>query len=125
MSAFAVQVNKVYLVLEYVKLGDLINILKKRSDPSSANGDCKEKDKEEFVPLVDLEVWNIARQLVAGIRYLHFQNVLHGDIKPQVWVVWVWVWIWVLVKGYEYGYENFSLISPISPTSPTYARTCC
>lgn len=76
-----------YLVLEYVKLGDLINILKKRADPGAAAGDAKDgkdKDKEEFVPLADLEVWNIARQLVAGIRYLHFQNVLHGDIKPQV-----------------------------------------
>lgn len=62
-----------YLVLEYMKKGDLINILKKRD--SSNEGD--------FQPLSDLEVWQIFRQLIAGIRYLHFQNIVHGDIKPQ------------------------------------------
>ena len=37
-----------------------------------------------FSPLSDLELWNIFRQLTAGIRYLHYQNIVHGDIKPQV-----------------------------------------
>ena len=70
------KVNKMYLLLEYMKRGDLINILKKRNE-SENNG-------SEFTPLTDFEVWNITRQVVAGIRYLHFQNVVHGDIKPQV-----------------------------------------
>lgn len=70
------KVNKMYLLLEYMKRGDLINILKKRNE--------NENNGSEFIPLTDFEVWNITRQVVAGIRYLHYQNVVHGDIKPQV-----------------------------------------
>ena len=45
---------------------------------------AEEEDEEyNFQPLSDLELWNIFRQVAAGIRYLHFQNVVHGDIKPQ------------------------------------------
>jgi serine/threonine protein kinase len=75
------KVNKMYLVLEYMKRGDLINVLKKRGggDPNAAV-----TAESQFTPLSDFEVWNITKQLVAGIRYLHFQNVIHGDIKPQV-----------------------------------------
>ena len=67
------QVNKMYLVVEYMKKGDLINVLKSRSD-----------SKAELPTLGDSEIWNIFRQLAAGVRYLHYQNVIHGDIKPQV-----------------------------------------
>jgi [calcium/calmodulin-dependent protein kinase] kinase len=75
------KVNKMYLVLEYMKRGDLVNVLKKRGgvDPNAVV-----TAETQFSPLSDFEVWNITRQLVAGIRYLHFQNVIHGDIKPQV-----------------------------------------
>lgn len=75
------KVNKIYLLLEYVKRGDLINILRKRKSESS-NTPLAAND-ESFQSLSDLEIWNIFRQLVAGIRYLHFQNIVHGDIKPQ------------------------------------------
>jgi [calcium/calmodulin-dependent protein kinase] kinase len=68
------KVNKMYLVLEYMKKGDLINVLKKRD----GNG-----NDSDFQTLSDFEVWQIFRQLVTGIRYLHFQNIVHGDIKPQ------------------------------------------
>jgi [calcium/calmodulin-dependent protein kinase] kinase len=68
------QVNKMYLVLEYMKKGDLINILKSRHSKETASS----------TSLSDLELWNIFRQVVAGIRYLHKQNIVHGDIKPQV-----------------------------------------
>ncbi len=75
------KVNKMYLLLEYMKRGDLVNVLKKRGgvDPNAAV-----TAETQFSPLSDFEVWNITRQLVAGIRYLHFQNIIHGDIKPQV-----------------------------------------
>ena len=79
-------VNKMYLVLEYMKKGDLINILKGR-EVKPAEG--QEKDtrtsaiKSVFTPLSDQELWNIFRQVAAGIRYLHYQNIVHGDIKPQ------------------------------------------
>jgi [calcium/calmodulin-dependent protein kinase] kinase len=71
------KVNKMYLILEYMKKGDMINILKTR------NGDKASDDDFNFQPLSDLELWNIFRQVAAGIRYLHYQNVVHGDIKPQ------------------------------------------
>lgn len=72
-------VNKMYLILEYMKKGDLINILEKNSG-ADAGGTEKVSG---FTPLSDLELWNIFRQVAAGIRYLHFQNIVHGDIKPQ------------------------------------------
>eukprot|EP01038_Epipyxis_sp_PR26KG_P004059 gene4059-5802_t len=92
-------VNKMYLVLEYMKMGDLVNILKSRGDDNNDRNDVNVSQPTGepnirdttiaankaggFTPLNDLEVWNIFRQVVAGIRYLHFQNVIHGDIKPQ------------------------------------------
>ena len=75
-------VNKMYLVLEYMKMGDLVNILKRR--PKDENGNVSnESNTSGFSPLSDYEVWNIFRQLASGIKYLHLQNVVHGDIKPQ------------------------------------------
>lgn len=84
-------VNKMYLVLEYMKKGDLINILKTREVPrqeKDAGDAAKAKTpadlaKSVFTPLSDIELWNIFRQVAAGIRYLHYQNIVHGDIKPQ------------------------------------------
>lgn len=70
------KVNKMYLILEYMKKGDMINVLKSRSGDKSGS-------ESDFQPLSDLELWNIFRQVAAGIRYLHYQNVVHGDIKPQ------------------------------------------
>jgi hypothetical protein len=84
-------VNKMYLVLEFMKEGDLINVLKSRETSSAINSNG-ENNNNSSTPtttsnvssLSDLELWNIFRQVVAGIRYLHYQNVVHGDIKPQV-----------------------------------------
>lgn len=79
------QVNKMYLVLEYMKMGDLINVLKSRGADANTNTTTGADAAEgTFTPLTDMEVWNIFRQVVSGIRYLHYQNVVHGDIKPQV-----------------------------------------
>ena len=74
-----------YLVLEYMKMGDLINVLKSRGADANTNTTSGADAAEgTFTPLTDMEVWNIFRQVVSGIRYLHYQNVVHGDIKPQV-----------------------------------------
>lgn len=75
-----------YLVLEYMKMGDLINVLKSRGADSATNTTGDASAEGAFTPLTDMEVWNIFRQVVSGIRYLHYQNVVHGDIKPQVGV---------------------------------------
>lgn len=84
-------VNKMYLVLEYMKEGDLINVLKTRentfasnSNGGNSNHSNTPSSSSNVSSLSDLELWNIFRQVVAGIRYLHYQNVVHGDIKPQV-----------------------------------------
>jgi hypothetical protein len=69
-----------YLVLEYMKMGDLVNILKKQGTEEGTAS----KDKDGFTPLLDPDLWHIFKQLVAGINYLHEQNIVHGDIKPQV-----------------------------------------
>ena len=83
-------VNKLYLVLEYMKKGDLVNLLVKKdkeigggtSQVAGSSGEAK-SNHAMFSSLSDLELWNISRQVVAGVRYLHYQNVVHGDIKPQ------------------------------------------
>ncbi|CAM9887137.1 unnamed protein product, partial [Ectocarpus sp. 8 AP-2014] len=65
------KVNKLYLVLEYCKKGDLMNIL---------NGDTRTVTCD---PMNDTDVWYIMRQIVQGLSFLHLQNIVHGDIKPQ------------------------------------------
>lgn len=91
-----IQVNKMYLVLEYMKMGDLINVLKSRGADSTTNttsgGGAVDGASSDgaFTPLTDMELWNIFRQVVSGIRYLHYQNVVHGDIKPQVRAFIIW-----------------------------------
>ena len=108
-------VNKMYLVLEYMKRGDLINILKTRvlpdgsrvaaaaagaeggaSTPGATEGPpaltaaaaaaaaAADPMKSGFVPLSDFELYNIFRQVAAGVRYLHYQNIVHGDIKVSL-----------------------------------------
>ncbi len=66
-----------YLVLEYMAQGDLIHYLKEK------DGDNNKKSNA-FKPMVEQELWHIFKQAVSGIRYLHYQNIIHGDIKPQV-----------------------------------------
>ena len=61
------KVNKLYLVLEYMKKGDLLNVLKKQN---GSNG-----SKDSFEPMSDRQLWNIFRQVVSGVIYLHYQNI--------------------------------------------------
>jgi serine/threonine protein kinase len=64
--------------------GDLINFLQdkdKIKDDSSQKANNKAQMNS---PMDDMDLWNIFRQVTAGIRYLHYQNIVHGDIKPQV-----------------------------------------
>ena len=75
-----------YLVLEYMKRGDLIKFLKNRDniDDKDAKDVPKRRNSEKLVTLSDVELKVIFTQVVAGVKYLHFQNIIHGDIKPQV-----------------------------------------
>lgn len=62
------KVNKLYLVLEYMKKGDLLNVLKKQNNSGSGN-------KDSIEPMSDRQLWNIFRQVVSGVIYLHYQNI--------------------------------------------------
>ncbi len=99
------KLNKLYLVLVYMKKGDLMKIL---------NGDAR---RVECNPMDIKDLWHVFRQVlheillgfsiaiviyiddsqfspflsppltttkvVQGLSYLHLQNIIHGDIKPQ------------------------------------------
>ena len=57
--------NKLYLVLEYMKRGDLMHVLK--GDNSS----------NTCTPMSDVETWRVFRQVTKGLQYLHQQ--VSGD----------------------------------------------
>ena len=65
------KVNKLYLVLQYCKNGDLMQMTKGNARTNSCN------------PLTDLQVWDVTRQIMKGLKYLHDNDIVHGDIKPQ------------------------------------------
>lgn len=52
--------------MEYMRRGDLMQLL---------------MDNDE--PMDDNDVWDILRQIIRGLKYLHDNNIIHGDIKPQ------------------------------------------
>lgn len=76
-----------------MKRGDLVNVLKKRTEEerklqgASLNVTGSDDITTQFSPLPDFDLWHIFRQIVSGVRYLHFQNIVHGDIKPQVNII--------------------------------------
>jgi serine/threonine protein kinase len=85
-----------YLVLEYMKRGDLINFIKKR-DEKEDKDHSKRRNSDKFTPLSDSELKVIFTQVVAGVKYLHFQNIVHGDIKPQVCLCNITLFIRVII----------------------------
>jgi serine/threonine protein kinase len=37
----------------------------------------------DLVPLTSTEIWEVFRQIVAGIGYIHSLGMMHRDIKPK------------------------------------------
>jgi serine/threonine protein kinase len=77
-------VNKLYLVLEYMRRGDLMHVLKGDNSTNS----CQ--------PLGDLEVWRILRQVSQGLKYLHTQ-VRHGHHHHHHHVVIIIIIIIIII----------------------------
>ena len=55
--------DALYMVFELVKQGEVLTI------PTTT-------------PLSEERVWSILRDTLLGLQYLHYQRIIHGDLKP-------------------------------------------
>ena len=77
--------------------------------------DILEEDKK----LPENEIKGIARQLVAGLNYLHSSNIIHRDIKPQNILISANGIIKICDFGFARAIENKTMIRSIKGT-PLY-----
>lgn len=56
--------DALYMVFELVTKGEILEI------PTSS-------------PLTEERAWIIFRQVILGVEYLHYQKIIHGDLKPE------------------------------------------
>ncbi|RHY48014.1 hypothetical protein DYB28_003823 [Aphanomyces astaci] len=71
--------NKLFLVLEYMQLGDLLSFKKSQKKLAGATTTVDTVCE----PMSDRELHGVALQVLQGLAYLHEQNIVHGDLKPQ------------------------------------------
>jgi [calcium/calmodulin-dependent protein kinase] kinase len=67
--------DSLYLVLEYMRKGDLLQMRGAPDDGPGGGLRCR--------PMQERELWFIFRQVVQGLAYLKQEQIVHGDIKPQ------------------------------------------
>lgn len=59
--------DSIYFVLEYCSCGDI---------------------SQQNIPMLEVEVWRICKQLMDGLEILHRMGIIHRDIKPKVSISW-------------------------------------
>jgi [calcium/calmodulin-dependent protein kinase] kinase len=100
--------NELYLILEYMRKGDLLTQrgdggafdsldgdewmdsgASASSNSNSGRGqgepDSTEQRKPLYMcrPMQEQRLWFVCRQVVSGLCYLKQEEIVHGDIKPQ------------------------------------------
>lgn len=59
--------ESLYIVMEFAEKGDLHKLLK------------LQREKKEFIP--EEQIWLLAFQICLGVGYLHYQKIIHRDLK--------------------------------------------
>ena len=91
-----------YLVFEYVENGSLKDYIDKYK--------LKIKHKEEITPFNEDFVIKIFKDILNGLKYLHSNNILHRDIKPDNILLDVNFTAKITDFGISAFYKNFSNI---------------
>lgn len=80
LYTFFEDANYVYLILELCHNGELQQYIKRKVVKKRAfGGSCL--SLVLFQRLTESQVSNVMRQVVEGIKYLHFHSILHRDIS--------------------------------------------
>ena len=75
--------NKVYLILEYIEKGNILNYNEEEEIFNINENFIKENKTIEQSFYSEKEIKNIIREISLGINYLHHQGIIHRDIKPE------------------------------------------
>lgn len=75
-----------YLVMEYLKGGELLNRIRGATAGSaqvSQRKRARSKDIKSLGPISELEACEIFKSLLSTVNYLHSQRIVHRDLKPE------------------------------------------